>query len=164
MKTRGQVSGFTGRHMLLSMLAFFGVIITVNLTMAYFAKSSWTGLVVKNSYVASQEFNGKMAETRAQAALGWTSELGVSDGRIRYALSDRNGNAIGLGSVSLMLMHPLGDKFDHRIELERGADGIFELAHTLDDGPWLVDVEADAGLDKPYREKLRIQIEQGQLK
>ena len=51
---------FSGRHMLLTMLAFFGVIIGVNLTMAWFARSSWTGLVVENSYVASQEFNAKM--------------------------------------------------------------------------------------------------------
>ena len=50
---------FTGRHMLAIMLAFFGTIIAVNLVMAIFASRSWTGLVVKNSYVASQEFNEK---------------------------------------------------------------------------------------------------------
>ena len=61
---------FTGRHMLAAMLAFFGVIIAVNITMAVFAQTSWTGFVVRNSYVASQEFNGKVAAARAQAALG----------------------------------------------------------------------------------------------
>ena len=61
---------FTGRHMLLVMVAFFGVTITVNLVLAFFATSSWTGLIVKNSYVASQEYNEKLAEARAQDALG----------------------------------------------------------------------------------------------
>ena len=48
---------FTGRHMAIIMVAFFGVIIAVNLTMATLASRSWTGLVVKNSYVESQKFN-----------------------------------------------------------------------------------------------------------
>jgi nitrogen fixation protein FixH len=57
---------FTGRHMLMIMLAFFGVIITVNVVMARFAMTSWTGLVVENSYVASQQFNEKMMAVRTQ--------------------------------------------------------------------------------------------------
>ncbi|TGV41583.1 cytochrome oxidase, partial [bacterium M00.F.Ca.ET.168.01.1.1] len=36
---------FTGRHMLVIILAFFGVVIAVNLTMATLASTSWTGLV-----------------------------------------------------------------------------------------------------------------------
>ena len=57
---------FTGRHMLVIMVAFFSVIIAVNLTMAFFARSSWTGAVVENTYVASQQFNRKAAEGRAR--------------------------------------------------------------------------------------------------
>ncbi|ESY87148.1 FixH family protein, partial [Mesorhizobium sp. LNHC229A00] len=63
---------FTGRHMLAIIPAFFGVVIAVNLTMATLANTSWTGLVVENTYVASQQFNRKAEEGRAQAALGWT--------------------------------------------------------------------------------------------
>ncbi|MER8701181.1 FixH family protein [Mesorhizobium sp. M1273] len=40
--------------------------------MAVLASRSWTGFVVKNSHVASQEFNRKAGEG-AQAALGWSS-------------------------------------------------------------------------------------------
>ena len=58
---------FTGWHMLAIMLAFFGTIITVNFTMAYLATSSWSGLVVKNTYVASQQFNGKTEAIRQAA-------------------------------------------------------------------------------------------------
>ena len=55
---------FTGKHMLVIMFAFFGVIIAVNLTMATFAHTSWSGLVVQNSYVAGQHFNRKAEEGR----------------------------------------------------------------------------------------------------
>ena len=58
----------TGRHVLLGMVGAFGVIITVNVVMAWQAVSTFPGLEVKNSYVASQTFD---AERKAQLALGW---------------------------------------------------------------------------------------------
>ena len=62
---------FTGWHMAGVMFLFFGTIISVNLVMAYFATSSWSGLVVKNSYVESQRFNGVTAERQAMLDMGW---------------------------------------------------------------------------------------------
>lgn len=161
MRSSAEKAGFTGRHMLLIMVAFFGVIITVNVTMAYFARSSWTGLVVQNSYVASQEFNAKMAETRAQEALGWTGTLVVGEGRVRYALTDQKGNPVRLKGVGVTFMHPVDDREDEHIELVRGGDGIFEAPHKFPDGVWLVEIAADAGLEKPYRETLRIHVAEG---
>ena len=46
----------------------FGVIISVNLTLAFNAVKTFPGLEVKNSYVASQSFD---ADRAAQLALGW---------------------------------------------------------------------------------------------
>src|SRR5690606_31679205 len=75
-RTRGQEMNstprkgfvFTGWHMFGAMVLFFGVIISVNLYMAWQATHTWSGLVVKNTYIASQEFNGKVAEAKALAA------------------------------------------------------------------------------------------------
>ena len=65
MKAQPRTGGeFTGRHMLGIMLAFFATVIAVNVTMAMFASKSWTGFVVRNSYVASQEFNERSEERR----------------------------------------------------------------------------------------------------
>ena len=61
---------FTGWHMVVALGLFFGTIITVNLAMAYYANSTWSGLVVKNTYVASQEFNGKVADVRRKRLWG----------------------------------------------------------------------------------------------
>jgi nitrogen fixation protein FixH len=69
-----QPTEFTGKHMLATMVAFFGVIITVNLIMARFAVTTWSGLVVPNTYVASQQFNAKAAEARAIDAIGLPDE------------------------------------------------------------------------------------------
>ncbi len=66
---------FTGRHMAAIMFAFFGVVIAVNVTMATFATRTFGGTVVDNSYVASQKYNGWLAEARRQERLGWTALL-----------------------------------------------------------------------------------------
>jgi nitrogen fixation protein FixH len=52
---------FTGRHMTGILVAFFGVVMTVNFTMAYVAISGFGGTVVDNSYVASQNYNRWLA-------------------------------------------------------------------------------------------------------
>ncbi|WP_421718486.1 FixH family protein [Algiphilus sp.] len=72
---------FTGWHFLAIILAFFCVIISVNLFMAWNATNSWTGLVVKNSYVASQHFNEVTAEKRRQLAMGWKGGARIQRGR-----------------------------------------------------------------------------------
>lgn len=57
-----------GWHVFAGFAAAFGVIIAVNLTLAFKAVSTFPGLEVKNSYVASQSFDKDRA---AQLALHW---------------------------------------------------------------------------------------------
>ncbi|MEP4199123.1 MAG: FixH family protein [Aliishimia sp.] len=58
----------TGWHVFGMFGAGFGIIISVNLTLAYNAVATFPGLEVKNSYVASQHFDENRA---AQQALKW---------------------------------------------------------------------------------------------
>lgn len=152
---------FTGRHMLAIMIIFFGIIITVNFTMAYMAHRSWTGFVVKNSYVASQQFNEKMAETRAQAALHWSSLLTVKDGIVGYKLLDSSSKDVALKSVTMKFMRPVDDREDRSELLVRRDGGSFITEMPIANGAWLIEIDADAGLDKPYRETLRIHVVNG---
>ena len=164
MRTRVQNTGeFTGRHMLFIMLAFFGVIIAVNVVMATLANTSWTGFVVENSYVASQEFNRKAEEGRAQAALGWTSSLTIAGGEIRFGLTDAGGKAIALRTVKAEFRRPAYAAEDQALTLARANNGEFTGALALRDGLWIVEIDAAAGLDKPYREVHRIVIAHGAL-
>lgn len=57
-----------GWHVFTGFAAAFGVIIAVNLTLAFKAVATFPGLEVRNSYVASQTFD---ANRTAQLALGW---------------------------------------------------------------------------------------------
>lgn len=57
-----------GWHVLSVFVLAFGIIIAVNLTLAFNAVKTFPGLEVKNSYVASQSFD---AQRDAQLALEW---------------------------------------------------------------------------------------------
>ncbi len=159
--TATQPRTFTGRHMLAAMVAFFGVIVAVNLTMAAFAMKSWTGLVVQNSYVASQEFNDKAEAGRARAALGWQGDLAYSNGELRYSLVYDNGSAVALTDVQVALGRPAYEADDATIVLAPTGDGNFESSVALGDGQWIVRVSAEAGLAEPWLDIRRIHVRNG---
>lgn len=163
MTARRSTGEFTGRHMLIVTLTFFGVIIAVNMTMATLARSSWTGLVVQNSYVASQQFNRKAEAGRAQAALHWQGTLTVAGGTIRYALVDAAGKPLLPASVKVAFRHPAYDAEDRTIELTPEPGGVFSARQAVRDGTWIVEVDADVGRASPYRQVKRVFIRGGAI-
>lgn len=164
MSANGRRTGeFTGRHMFLVMAGFFAVIIAVNVGMATMARTSWTGLVVANTYVASQQFNGKAEIGRAQAALGWTGVLSISGGETRYLLKDGQGRVLPLASTTVAFRHPAYEARDMAFML--APDGAsFSAATVPADGVWIVEIEADAGLEHPWRDVRRIVVANGAIR
>lgn len=113
--------GFTGRHMLLATCSFFAVVIGVNVTMAWFASSSWSGLVVENTYVASQEFNAKAAAMKAMAASGIIGKLSLAGGRIHYDIRNRDGSPTLVDEVAANFKRPVGDHEDFHVAFTKSA-------------------------------------------
>lgn len=66
----------------------FGIIISVNLTLAFNAVRTFPGLETSNSYVASQQFDSARA---AQEALGWTAAAHLTDSAVTLDLRDASG-------------------------------------------------------------------------
>ena len=100
---------FTGRHMFAILLAFFGTVFAVNFTMASYASSTFGGIVVENSYVASQEFNRWLDQAEAQEALGWTTAASRrADGRIEVAVT----GPVRELRLTATARHPLGRRPD----------------------------------------------------
>ena len=150
---------FTGRHMLLVMLGFFGVVIAVNVVMAIAASVTWSGLVVQNSYVASQEFQAKRDALDRQKALGWAASFSYAPGSARFTIRDGAGNPVELGTVTLTLNRPVGTKDDQALTLERAPDGGYAAAVDLSSGVWEVLITADATAQGPFEFHQRITVE-----
>jgi nitrogen fixation protein FixH len=152
---------FTGMHMLCIMIAFFATIIAVNVTMASLAGSSWSGLVVKNSYVAGQDFNRRLRESREQAALAWKGTLTVNHGEIAYGLVDAQGKPVSPTSVRAAFRHPVYETADWSIDLAPKDGKTFSGRHGLRDGVWIVTIQSDIGRERPYAEVRRVTIRNG---
>lgn len=149
---------FTGKHMLLVVGLFFGTIIAVNLIMAYFATSSWTGLVVKNSYVASQGFNEKLAAEKAQDALGWNADVGYADGAIRYQLLDAAGKPVLADFAEAELKRPSHEREDQIITL-LPIEGAYVADFALANGAWDIFVTLKSENGTPYVHRQRIVVQ-----
>lgn len=126
---------FTGTHMLLIMLSFFGVIIVVNFYMAYSATHSFAGLVVENSYVESQHFNEKLAAVHRQAALGWKVDVGVKEDGVTVDARDAKGRPIR-GRIDVEMTRPTTDRDDHDLTAVAGGTGTILLPTKLSSGAW----------------------------
>ncbi len=118
----------TGWHVLAIFIGAFGVIISVNLALAYNAVQSFPGLEVRNSYVASQSFD---ARRDAQQALGWRVRAEVAGDRLILSITDAAGQSVQVGSLQAVLgraTHVKDDqtpdfRFDGRAYVARAALG-----------------------------------------
>lgn len=144
--TKGQ---FTGRKVTAIFVVFFGVIMAVNFTMASFASSTFGGVVVSNSYVASQHYNKWLAAAEAQKKLGWSAALSrLPDDRVAVRFT---GAPEGL-TVNAVTRHPLGRAPDQALAFVRAADGAFISTKAIAPGRWMVRIAAEAG-DARWREE-----------
>ncbi len=133
---------FTGRHIAMILVAFFTVVITVNIYMARSAISTFGGEVVENSYVASQHYNKWLDEAAREKALGWQAKATRdADGRVSVTLAGAPANAVLAGDAR----HPLGRLPDQMLKFQRQADGSWLSDKPLPQGRWTLRIEADAG-------------------
>lgn len=149
---------FTGKHMWLVVIAFFGTIIAVNITMAVVSATSWTGLVVENSYVASQEFDDRRAAHQAQLDAGWTSRLSYAGATALLSVTDGTGQPVDLGTPVLQINRPVGGHDDQQVALTRRADGTYAGPVTLGPGVWEAIVDVPVTVLGPFEIHERFSI------
>ena len=130
----------TGRKVLLIAVIGFGIVIAANLTMLFAATGTFPGLVVQNSYVASQGFE---ARTAAQKALGWKAAAEYAAGRLKVTMIGKDGAPVTGLALAAVVGHPASDRDDVRLELAEkagGAVGAYEAALDLAPGRWRIEI------------------------
>ena len=152
---------FTGWHMWMLAVAFFGVIFAVNIGLAVVSASSWTGMVVEDSYIAGQQFETLRKAHEAQAAAGWSSELLYEPGRARLVIVDRARRPVDLGVVTLLINRPVGGHEDQTLTLARQPDGSYLAPLILPNGAWDATVTATDTSLGPYELIRRFSVENG---
>lgn len=133
-------SELTGRRVLAMALAFFGVIIAANLTLAFWAVGTFPGLEAPNTFVASQEFDTRR---EAQQGLGWTVAPGHENGRVRLAITDAAGQPVEVASLQVLIGRPTSARDDVTPDFAF-VGGIYEAPVDLAPGLWMLKLEAVA--------------------
>ncbi len=133
---------FTGWHAAGALVAFFGVVVAVNVTMARFATSTFGGIVVENSYVASQEFNRWLEQAEESEKLGWRHQLGWRpDGRLVVSLDGAPADV----AITAMARHPVGRLPEVPLSFEVEGPGQYVSREELPNGRWYIRLEGRAG-------------------
>ena len=133
---------FTGWHMLAIMVAFFGTVIGVNVTLAVLAARSNTGLVVEDSYKAGLTYDRDMAKAKADAAMDVHPKLYFSSGLLRVALANSNGAPVDVKALNLTLGHPVSATTDEVMTFTAVRTGVFTSPAKLTEGVWEGDLIA----------------------
>ncbi len=144
----------TGRKVLLIAVAAFGLVIAANLTLLFTSLGSFPGLVVKNSYVASQGYD---AERRAQAALGWTVSTRHENGVLSVAITDAAGAPVRALAVAATVGRPASQADDLTLTLTPDTDG-YSAPAALAPGLWRVEIAAETADGARWRGRADLRL------
>lgn len=140
-------NGLTGRHVLGSLLGFFGVMLIVNGAFVYFALSTLNGTAANNAYRSGLDYNRTIAEAARQDELGWRGAVGIvtaADGikTLRLEITDRAGAPVDGLVVAGALGRPATAGEDLAIALVRLAPGAYAAPlEGVASGNWIAALE-----------------------
>ncbi len=154
-----------GRTVLLSLLAFFAVVIGANVVMATLAVTTMSGTDVESPYLAGIKYNGEIIAAREQAARGWRMMSHVdrdADGRAVVKVEARDGDGAPLAglAVTVRLARPTDKRADRTVALTERSGGSYSgAAADVVAGVWDLEFEADRGGRRMFRSKNRITLD-----
>lgn len=145
------IERFTGYHITAILIGFFAIVIGVNFWMARVATTTFGGALAENGYVASQDYNKWIAQSKAQDRLGWTIITHVENG---YLLLDTKG--VSGAAIRVVAEHPLGRMDDRRVAMTATGPFRYRSRSPLPEGRWKLRVTvAKDGSEARYLAEIR---------
>src|SRR6516164_8487860 len=152
----------TGRMVLVMLLAFFGVMIGVNVTMMELAIATLPGTEVDSAYSASLGYEKEILAARAQAARHWKVDAHVeraADGsaRLQVEARDRDGRPVtGLKFLG-RFERPTDKRADLAVDLAEVGIGIYRgRLDAVAPGQWDLVLEGDNASGRMFLSKNRV--------
>lgn len=141
----------TGRKVLAIFVAGFGLIIGVNVFMAYNAISTFPGLEVSSSYADSQTFD---VRRDAQLALGWQASVQVEGDTLALTLVDAQGRPVYPAELNALLTRPTNQTEDQTLVFTRGANGVLTAPVSVSEGRWRLRLTGTSRDGTDYRHNI----------
>jgi nitrogen fixation protein FixH len=159
-------NGLQGRHVLLALIGFFGVMLVVNAIFTYYAIATFGGGDTSKPYQKGLRYNETIAAAERQVDRGWQGAVSYSPQAKRLAvnLSDRSGGPVpGVGLMGFV-GRPVTDKDDVRLHFREQTPGVYVAEARLAPGQWIVSAESldlTASGQPLFRLKKRLLVEVG---
>ncbi len=142
----------TGRHVLIMVCLFFGVMIFANVIFIRAAVRTFPGVSEEKSYIQGLHYNEALAKRAEQSLLGWTAEIvqmerNADTGNIAVRLTKDEAALSGL-SVTGVLKRPATDDADQPLLFIAQVDGVYKAeVSAFEPGIWdlVLRVEGMAG-------------------
>jgi nitrogen fixation protein FixH len=152
----------TGRHVLAWIGGFFLVMFGANIALIYFALHTLHGGELENPYDASQAFNKRIAEARAQDQRGWKADVltraeGAGE-RVMVEFHDRNGAPISDLTVTARFEHPFDSAEDRTAPLVSDGANYEGVATPVPPGRWTLIIEASHGAERMFRSENKMTV------
>lgn len=129
----------TGRHVLIAVVLFFGLVIAVNAYFITVAVKSFRGEDVKGSYRQGLDYNQRLSERADEKALGWIVRGNVVEGDISnlvFSLQDETGSPVTDLHVKGRLRHPTNRALDIVLEFDEASAGVYRAEYSAQKGQW----------------------------
>jgi len=146
----------TGRHVLIAVLVFFGLVIAVNAVFIVLALQSWSGLSTDDAYRRGLTYNETLRQAETQRALGWQARADLAplaDGRTRLSVvfTDRANAPIDGLTIVGQLRRPSREGADRAVTLTRQGPGRYGADVDLSlRGQWDLRLRADSPDGKTF--------------
>jgi len=152
----------TGRSVLIMLVAFFGVVIAVNIVMVRAAISTFGGVDTPSSYEAGLVFTAEEAAASAQDARGWkvTARLDPSASGVAATIDVRDsaGKAVTGVDVVARLAHPIDERRDVALAIADLGGGTYRGTGAAESGQWILDLDITRGAEHLFRSQNRVLI------
>ena len=152
----------TGRFVLVTTIAFFAVVISVNMVMMRLAISTLPGTEVDSAYSASLAYQHEIDAARQQNERDWRVQAHIDrqpDGSATIALEARDHAGAPLAGMSFLarLERPIDRRADRAIEIGETRGGSYGgRAEGVAAGQWDLVIEGDADGRRMFLSKNRI--------
>jgi nitrogen fixation protein FixH len=154
-----------GRHVLLGLVAFFGLIFFVNGIFLYCAVTTFGGGEKGSPYRSGLRYNETIAEAARDAERGWQSALAYDAKAARLALDlrDKHGQPIVGLHLAGTIGRPATDREDIPATLRELDSGVYGTEVKLAPGQWIVLLQSNELSregDPTYRLKRRVVVQE----
>ena len=162
MSTRISERRLTGRKVLAMLIAFFGIVIGVNVTMAKLAIKTLPGTDVDSAYTASLGYEKEILAARDQSARNWKVDahierLAGGASLLQVEARDRDGRPVTGLKFQGRFERPADKRADLAIALAEVGIGIYRgRLDAVAPGQWDLVLEGDNASGRMFLSKNRV--------